>query len=128
MDFLGIGPLELVFILIIALVIFGPDELVNVGKTIGEFLRNLVTSPGWKTFQETSQEIRNLPNRLMREAGIDELENEGKRIAPSQGNSGHPTRDSHEELDTWTTPPPSGLPPNAAPSVEEESDQEEGTT
>ena len=64
MDFLGIGPLELFFILIIALIIFGPNDIVRAGKTIGSFLRKVVTSDGWRTFQQASKGMRDLPNTL----------------------------------------------------------------
>jgi Sec-independent protein translocase protein TatA len=72
MEFLGIGPLELFFIVVIALIVLGPKDMVKAGRTLGRFLRNLVTSPSYRTVQQVSNELRNLPNRLMREAGFDE--------------------------------------------------------
>jgi Sec-independent protein translocase protein TatA len=80
MDFLGIGPLEIIFILIIALIIFGPKDIVKAGQSTGRFLRRLVMSPGWKAVQKTSQELRNIPNKLIREAGLDEVQEEMKEI------------------------------------------------
>jgi Sec-independent protein translocase protein TatA len=68
MEILGIGMSELVFIVIIALIVLGPKDMQKAGKTIGKFLRDIVTSDGWKMFQQTSRELRTLPNRLMREA------------------------------------------------------------
>ncbi len=73
MEFLGIGPSELVFILIIALLVLGPKDMQKAGRTLGKWLRKVVTSDGWKLFQQTSREIQTLPNRLMREAALDEL-------------------------------------------------------
>ncbi|NIP41177.1 MAG: hypothetical protein GWO41_01070, partial [candidate division Zixibacteria bacterium] len=78
MDIFGIGALEILFILIIALLVLGPEQLVNTGKTIGRFLRKLVMSESWQTIQQASREMRNLPNRLMREAGIEEMEKDFK--------------------------------------------------
>jgi Sec-independent protein translocase protein TatA len=72
MEFLGIGPLELFFIIVIALIVLGPKDMVKAGRTLGRWLRNLVTSPSYRTVQQVSNELRNLPNRLMREAGFDE--------------------------------------------------------
>ncbi len=80
MDFLGIGPLEIIFIFIIALIIFGPKDIVKAGQTTGRFLRKLVTSEGWKAVQQTSQDIRNLPNKLIREAGVEEVKEEMNEI------------------------------------------------
>ena len=73
MEFLGIGPSELAFIVIIALIVLGPKDMQKAGRTLGKWLRKLVTSDGWKLFQQTSREIQTLPNRLMREAALDEL-------------------------------------------------------
>ena len=73
MEILGIGPSELLFIVIIAIIVLGPRDMQKAGKTIGKWLRNVVTSDGWKLFQQTSREIQTLPNRLMREAAMDEL-------------------------------------------------------
>jgi Sec-independent protein translocase protein TatA len=76
MEFLGIGPMELLFILIIALIILGPKDMAKAGKTVGSTLRKIVTSPQWRTVQQTSREMKNLPNRLIREAGLEELRNQ----------------------------------------------------
>lgn len=73
MEILGIGMPELIFVIIIALLILGPKDMQKAGKTIGKFLRDLITSDGWKLFQQTSRDLRTLPNRLMREAN-EELE------------------------------------------------------
>jgi Sec-independent protein translocase protein TatA len=81
MDFLGIGPLEILFILIIALIIFGPKDIVKAGQSTGRFLRKLVMSSGWQSIQETSKDLRNLPNKLIREAGIEEMKEEVNELA-----------------------------------------------
>lgn len=73
MEILGIGPSELIFIIIIALILLGPKDMQKAGLTIGKWLRKFITSDGWKLFQQTSREIQTLPNRLMREAELDEL-------------------------------------------------------
>ena len=80
MEFLGIGPAELVFIVIIALIILGPRDMQKAGRTIGKWMRRIVTSDGWRLFQQTSREIQTLPNRLMREAALDELKEMQKDI------------------------------------------------
>ncbi|MBT3391525.1 MAG: hypothetical protein HN413_14080 [Chloroflexi bacterium] len=103
MDILGIGPLEIIFILIIALVIFGPNDLIEAGKSAGTFLRKIVKSPEWSTLRNASKEVRNLPNRLMREAGMDELENEIGSIKPPNVNFSKSAID--KEISTWVTPP-----------------------
>jgi sec-independent protein translocase protein TatB len=79
MEILGVGASEFVFILIIALIILGPKDMQKAGRTVGKWLRNIVTSDGWKMFQQTSRELRTLPNRLMREAN-EELGDVGKEL------------------------------------------------
>ncbi|MBM3126378.1 MAG: hypothetical protein FJZ87_15135 [Chloroflexi bacterium] len=71
MEILGIGFNELVFIIIIALIVLGPKDMQKAGRTIGRWMRSIVTSDGWKVLQQTSRELRTLPNRLMREANED---------------------------------------------------------
>ena len=82
MEILGIGTSELIFIVIIALIILGPKDMQKAGKTVGKWLRDIVTSDGWKMFQQTSRELRTLPNRLMREANNDlnEINKIGKEL------------------------------------------------
>jgi len=72
MDILGIGPLELLFILIIALIVLGPNDMVKAGRTAGRLLRRVVTSPTWRMVQQTSRDLRNLPNTLIRDAGLED--------------------------------------------------------
>ena len=74
MEFLGIGPSELVFIVIIAIIILGPKDMQKAGKTVGRWLNHFVRSDGWKALQRASREIRNLPTTLMREANMDEFQ------------------------------------------------------
>ncbi len=41
MNFFGIGPLELLLILILALIFLGPEELPTVARTLGKLVRDL---------------------------------------------------------------------------------------
>jgi sec-independent protein translocase protein TatB len=76
MEILGIGPQELIFIIIIALIVLGPKDMQKAGKTIGQYLNRIVKSDGWKAFQQTSRELRDLPTNLMREANMELAETE----------------------------------------------------
>ena len=80
MELFGIGPMELLFIFLLVLIIFGPKDIQKAGKTLGRELNKLVKSDTWKTINQASQRIRTLPNELMREAGLEELQNQGKAI------------------------------------------------
>jgi len=122
MEIFGVGPSELFFIVLIALIILGPKDMQKAGKTIGKFLRDIVTSDGWKIFQQTSREIQTLPNRLMREAS-DEMNQIGNEINNAV-NIGTKRPDSlstpARSQPMPTTPPENKItPPTAEPTTSE---------
>lgn len=69
MELFGVGPLELLLILLIALIVLGPRDMIKTGRSMGRFLRKTILSPTWVKMQ---REIRNLPYQMMREAGLEE--------------------------------------------------------
>ena len=99
MDILGIGPTELVFIILIALILLGPKDMEKTGRTIGRFLRNMTQSEGWRAFQDTSREIRNLPNRLIREANIEDIQKNVSKIGKDVEEAA-----TVEGFGTWANP------------------------
>ena len=105
MELFGIGPLELLFILLIALIILGPGDMVKAGLTLGRFLRKIITSPEWRTVQKASHELRNLPNRLMREANLDDLSKDLADINKIGGQVKSDIKKVERDLSPWTTPP-----------------------
>jgi Sec-independent protein translocase protein TatA len=116
MEILGIGPLELLFVIILALIILGPNDMIKAGKTIGRVLRTIITSPNWRAVQQTSREIRSLPNRLMREAGLDDIQKEFSQTGRIQKELGideikKDLEGVSDEISEWTTPPTIGTPP-----------------
>jgi Sec-independent protein translocase protein TatA len=80
MEFLGIGPLELFVILVIALIIFSPKDLAKGAKEAGRWINRLNRSEAWKSMRQVSQEMQNLPSRLAKEAQLDELKELEKDI------------------------------------------------
>lgn len=116
MDILGIGPLELLFILLIALIVLGPNDMVKAGRTIGRTLRKIVSSDTWRVVQQASRELRNLPNRLMREAGLEEMQRQFPDQRSIKEQLGIPElektlRQASPDFSDWTTPPPTIQPP-----------------
>jgi len=113
MDILGIGPLELLFIIIIALIVLGPSDMVKAGRTIGKFLRQVVTSPTWRAVTRTSDELKTLPNKLIRDAGLEEDFKEIQDVTRTAVPTELPSDLSQwqEDIDSWTTPPTIGKPP-----------------
>jgi sec-independent protein translocase protein TatB len=81
MDIFGVGPLEILLILLVALVLFGPREIANNARSAGRFLNRLYKSEGWRTMVQASTALRNLPNRLAREAELEQLEQVRRELA-----------------------------------------------
>jgi Sec-independent protein translocase protein TatA len=105
MEILGIGPLELFFILLIALIVLGPGDMVKAGRTLGRFLHKVVTSPEWRTVQKASRELRYLPNRLMREANLEDLQKDLSDINQIGGQLNNEVKKTQFDISSWTTPP-----------------------
>lgn len=107
MEILGIGPSELIFVVILAIIILGPKDMQKTGKTIGRWLNTIVRSDGWKAFQQTSKELRNMPTKLMRDANLEMLETERElrkvmdvkpSIHPTPSQSQNPSIESKTSL------------------------------
>ncbi len=110
MDILGIGPLELLVILILALVIFGPDKLPEIGAKFGKSMHQMR-----KATREFSQEIEKARQALDPDQEISgtlqEIGGAAKDVAASAGalaqasrNPGQAIRDSvMHELKTQPT-------------------------
>ena len=128
MDFLGVGPLELFFVLIIALIIFGPNDIVKAGKSVGSFMRKVITSDGWRAFQQARKGMSDLPTTLMREAGIEE---EDLRQITGITDLENAAKDFDNQISSWTTPPANqpNNPGNIAgvPTPEEPAQPESGS-
>ncbi|HDD55720.1 MAG: hypothetical protein DRI65_01515 [Chloroflexota bacterium] len=73
MNILGIGPLEIFFVLIIGILVLGPEGMIEAGRTLGKFLRSIIKSTWWQNVRKGVSEIQYLPQRLMREAELEEL-------------------------------------------------------
>lgn len=132
MEILGVGMPELIFVIIIALLVLGPKDMQKAGRTIGKWLRSIVTSDGWKIFQQTSRELRTLPNKLIRDAN-EELGQIGKDLneaaAPKWGspvNKPVPRSQPYEAAPLIVKTPEDKVAPDAPANPEQkesESDQ-----
>ena len=76
MDLLGVGPLELILILVIIFLVLGPEDLAATGKKIGRFLSTVRKSEFWRGVTQVSREVRDLPTLLMREAELEDAKRE----------------------------------------------------
>ena len=113
MDFLGIGPLELLFIMVITLLIIGPRDIVKVARSTGRFINRLYKSEGWRTLTEAARNLRTLPNRLAHEAALEELDEVRRSIKETGEDLAQDVKSLNEDLRAMTTPHPE---PDSSPT------------
>jgi hypothetical protein len=96
--------------------------MVKAGRTLGRFMRQVVTSDTWRTIQQASKELRAIPTRLIREAGIEDLKHQ---IPPTQtirkelglDELADDVNQTRQDLSDWTSPASSlELPPDDSTS------------
>lgn len=106
MDIFGIGPLEFILILIIALIVVGPQDMGKAARSAGRFLNRLYRSEAWRALTDASKSLRTLPNRLAREAALEELD-EARRSVQETGEAvAQEMRSLDEGLKAWSKPKP----------------------
>lgn len=88
MEIFNIGPLELLLIVVLALIIFGPEDLVKFSRSAGRWVYKASKSDFWKSVVGTSKEIQDLPKQIMREAQIEETMKEFSAMNASKSPAG----------------------------------------
>jgi Sec-independent protein translocase protein TatA len=76
MKFLGIGPIELIVIIFIAVLVLGPEGILNSSRKIGKTIRDIKTSELWKAVQNSKESITKMSNELVEESGVAEIKGE----------------------------------------------------
>lgn len=67
MEIFGIGPLELVLIVVVAIIVLGPKEMMTSAQKAATWLKKLRKSDIWAT----TKEVMDIPNQVMKETGLD---------------------------------------------------------
>ncbi len=70
--FFGIGIPEILLVLVLALILLGPQDMVKTARQLGRAVYRLYHSPIWRQLVSTQQELRDLPTKFVREAGLEE--------------------------------------------------------
>jgi sec-independent protein translocase protein TatB len=124
MDILGVGPLELLFIIIIALVVIGPRDIGNAARSVGRFLNRLYRSEAWQMLSETARNLRHLPSQLAREAAIEELREVQKSVEEVGKDLNQDVKSLKADLQPWTATKPNTetTSPESGPPTESTSD------
>ena len=72
MKFLNLGIGEILLIVILALIILGPGNMVKTAREAGAFIRRITKSPYWQEVWATRRELNEIPRILAREAKLEE--------------------------------------------------------
>lgn len=67
MEIFGIGPLELVLIVLVAIIVLGPKDMMTSAQKAATWLKKLRKSDIWTT----TKEVMDIPNQVMKETGLD---------------------------------------------------------
>ena len=77
MEIFGIGPLELLFIVLIAIIVLGPKDMATTAQKAATWLRKLRKSEFWAS----TKEVMDIPNQVLHESGLDKEIRELKSIS-----------------------------------------------
>ena len=80
MEILNVGPWELGLILILALIVLGPDGMVKTSRQVARWIAKIIRSPIWKELISTSDEIRSIPQKFVKEANLEETMQEVSKL------------------------------------------------
>lgn len=72
MEIFNIGIPELILIMVLLLILFGPDEIMTNARKVAQFIRKLIQSQTYREIRDTTREIQKIPQELIREAGLEE--------------------------------------------------------
>ena len=71
-----VGAGELGFLVLLIIIFIGPKRMSETSKDIGRWLNKFVRSDTWVALKEVSNAIVHAPNRMMREANLEDLQRE----------------------------------------------------
>ena len=72
MEIFNIGPLELLLILVLAVLMFGPEDIVNFAHKAGRLIYNLRKSEFWQEVVGTTKQIQEFPQQILKEVELEE--------------------------------------------------------
>jgi Sec-independent protein translocase protein TatA len=101
MKLFNIGIPEALLLVIFIFIILGPGRIVSSARSLGIWLRKISKSQLWHDLVSTSNEIKDLPQKIIKEAELDEEMESLKEL--SRENSilpGNYLKETQEETDT----------------------------
>ncbi len=73
MKLFNIGFPELLLILIMMLILLGPEEMQENARKFARLIRKIVKSDSWRTFWGIYKDVKNYPHQIMKDAELDEF-------------------------------------------------------
>lgn len=119
MNIFGVGPMELLLVLILALIFLGPEELPTVARTLGKLVRDLQKLSADFTEQvktELGPELEEL-NKATRE-----LQEVSDKVQKAQAVVRHPTQAVEQEVRKALSPTSADEPPAEKDKAEQRAD------
>jgi sec-independent protein translocase protein TatA len=72
MNIFNIGIPELLLIFVIALIVLGPRNMVSTSRQLSGAIRKFISSNTWKSIINSTQEIRNMQDKIINDTGLPE--------------------------------------------------------
>lgn len=72
MPFLNLGSAEILFILLLAFILLGPERISRFARDLGGLAAKLKKNDTFQEVLKTTDEIRNYPRKIMEEARLEE--------------------------------------------------------
>jgi Sec-independent protein translocase protein TatA len=111
MELLGVGPLEIVFILLLVILFFSPKDIAGGARTVGKNLKKIAQSDTYRAVRQVSTDLRELPSRLIKEAELEDLQ--------------QMAQDLRKEAESEAVPPSPKEQDGAIPSAKEAATEQE---
>lgn len=73
MSFLGIGAPEILLIVVLIVIILGPERARDAGVTVGRFIKRLTSSEFWRELIQATRFMQQLPQNLVKMAELEEI-------------------------------------------------------
>jgi Sec-independent protein translocase protein TatA len=118
MEIFNVGILEFLFILLLAFLVLGPKKTVELAGEVGRWIKEFVKSPVWKEIIRTSNDIKDMPRKIMDDVEIQKTIDEIERSTRAVNEQLHQPVDELKNVGTI-------LPPESEAAQGEPPDEQE---
>ena len=74
MRIFNVGIREVILLLVIMLILFGPRQMQENARNLAKWIRKLVRSDTWRTFLGLVDDVNTIKDQVIRESGIKEVQ------------------------------------------------------